>query len=198
MATKDEIKDSAYYCFAHYGYEGTTMQDIAKAVGLKKQSLYSHFESKEELYQIVLQEQRRQIAGELIACYSRLKGKPPEELLQGIFKCCVAIFSDRERLLLWKRTLIHSSTDDGHVTGLAGPEIWHFDMADDSVYEDVKSLYPALADRTTFQTLFISYMLMIQGYLDWMMLKGFDPDSWQMVWTNFWDGAESLFLRETN
>jgi len=76
MATKEQIKDSAFYCFAHYGYEGTTMQDIASAVGLKKQSLYAHFGSKEELYRAVMKEQYRQIALELYDAYINLKEKP--------------------------------------------------------------------------------------------------------------------------
>lgn len=36
-------------CFAHYGYQGTTIDRIASAAGVTKGALYYHFRDKEEL-----------------------------------------------------------------------------------------------------------------------------------------------------
>jgi AcrR family transcriptional regulator len=41
--------DAAVRLFSEHGYTGTTMRDIAKAVGLLPGSLYSHIDSKETL-----------------------------------------------------------------------------------------------------------------------------------------------------
>lgn len=41
-------------CFARYGYEKTTLDDIGKAVGLNKASLYYYYKNKESIYSDVI------------------------------------------------------------------------------------------------------------------------------------------------
>jgi len=47
--------------FAHNGYHGTSMNDVADAAGVTKPVLYQHFESKRELYLALLDEVGRQM-----------------------------------------------------------------------------------------------------------------------------------------
>ncbi len=47
--TKERIFEVALDLFAQKGFEGVSMREIAEAVGIKKASLYSHFESKDAL-----------------------------------------------------------------------------------------------------------------------------------------------------
>lgn len=47
---KDEILAKSLELFANQGYFGTSMDDIAKAVGIKKASLYSHYSGKESIF----------------------------------------------------------------------------------------------------------------------------------------------------
>lgn len=46
---KEEIKAAGIKSFAAYGYAKTTLEDIASMMGMKKNSLYYYFESKEAL-----------------------------------------------------------------------------------------------------------------------------------------------------
>jgi len=57
---KERILSAAKNLFSRFGLEKTTMEDIAKAAGKGKSSLYYYFKSKEEVYAEVI---RKEIAG---------------------------------------------------------------------------------------------------------------------------------------
>jgi AcrR family transcriptional regulator len=48
--TATRIKEVARTHFAKNGYEGASLADIATDVGIKKQSIYTHFKGKDELF----------------------------------------------------------------------------------------------------------------------------------------------------
>ena len=53
--TKQEILDIALELFSTRGYEATSVLQIAEAVGIRKASLYSHFESKQEILDCLME-----------------------------------------------------------------------------------------------------------------------------------------------
>ena len=53
--TKQEITKAALELFSAQGYEATSVSQIADAVGIRKASLYSHFENKQAILDAVLQ-----------------------------------------------------------------------------------------------------------------------------------------------
>lgn len=46
----NQLKEIALHQFALHGYEGASLATIANEVGIKKQSIYAHFKSKEDLF----------------------------------------------------------------------------------------------------------------------------------------------------
>jgi len=51
---KEQIIDAAEELFAYYGYHKTTLDDIARKIGIKKNSIYYYFESKEVLLNSII------------------------------------------------------------------------------------------------------------------------------------------------
>lgn len=55
MNTKDRIAQEALYLFSEKGYTATSVRDIAAAVGIKDSSLYIHYESKQKIFDYVIE-----------------------------------------------------------------------------------------------------------------------------------------------
>jgi AcrR family transcriptional regulator len=55
---KEEILKAGSACFARYGYEKTTMDDIGRLVGLNKASLYYYYKNKESIFSEVILKER--------------------------------------------------------------------------------------------------------------------------------------------
>jgi AcrR family transcriptional regulator len=76
---KQEILDVATRLFAERGYEGTSMNDVAERVGMRKASLFYHFATKEALYEAVLDRLVASLETALEAIYVN-SGTYPERL----------------------------------------------------------------------------------------------------------------------
>lgn len=54
VSTKERILEEALVCFSENGYRGTNLRDLAQRLGLSKSALYKHFESKEDIWNSLL------------------------------------------------------------------------------------------------------------------------------------------------
>jgi AcrR family transcriptional regulator len=53
--TKERIFEASIDLFAQKGFDATSMREIAEAVGIKKASMYSHYKSKDEILEKILE-----------------------------------------------------------------------------------------------------------------------------------------------
>ena len=81
---KLQIISAAKQCFAQYGYDKTTLDDIGKRLGLNKSSLYYYFKNKEEIFTAVVLEEADSIVDGL---QTEMESKTsPEEKIQLYMK----------------------------------------------------------------------------------------------------------------
>jgi AcrR family transcriptional regulator len=76
--TKARIVDTALELFARRGYDAVSVRDIARAVGIKDSSIYSHFVSKDEILDTIFGLMRREF----------IAGLPAEADLERILEKC--------------------------------------------------------------------------------------------------------------
>lgn len=50
VTTKEKILEAALELFSQRGYDGVSVRDIARAVGIRESSLYNHFENKRAIF----------------------------------------------------------------------------------------------------------------------------------------------------
>lgn len=58
-STKSVFLKKALILFSEKGYDGVTVQDIAKAVGVTAPALYKHYKGKRELFDAIIDESRK-------------------------------------------------------------------------------------------------------------------------------------------
>ncbi len=57
---EQRILDAATDLFVHYGYDKTTVGDVARKAGISKGAIYLHFESKDNLFEgLLIREMKR-------------------------------------------------------------------------------------------------------------------------------------------
>ena len=87
--TKEKILDAALVSFAENGYKGTNLRDLAAGMELSKSALYRHYESKEDIWNAVIDRME--------AYYVSRFGSP--EKMPPAPKSCDELFSMTMRML---------------------------------------------------------------------------------------------------
>ena len=96
---RDQIVAAATEHFSRYGYDKTTVSDLAKAVGFSKAYIYKFFESKQAIGEMICANCLQQIEAEVRAAVDEAE-RPPEKL-RRMFKAIVEaslrlLFQDRK------------------------------------------------------------------------------------------------------
>ena len=96
---QEQLFDTAAALFAEKGYHGTSINDLARAMGLQKGSLYHYFKSKEELLFRLLDEYITAALNE-IEKICALEDPPSEKLRQFMLFYSGFYAGDSDRLVL--------------------------------------------------------------------------------------------------
>lgn len=117
--TKEKILDAALVSFVENGYKGTNLRDFAAGMGLSKSALYRHYESKEAIWNALLDQME--------AYYNERFGSP--EHLPKIPGSCEELFHlamhmvdftiHDEKIILTRKLLLTEQFHDDRVKKLA-------------------------------------------------------------------------------
>jgi AcrR family transcriptional regulator len=81
-ATRERLVAAAYDLFGRHGYEGTSIEAILEATGVKRGALYHHFDGKKALFDAVLDRAVARIA-ETSGAAARAAGPDPVAALRA-------------------------------------------------------------------------------------------------------------------
>jgi AcrR family transcriptional regulator len=102
--TRQEIVDAALNLFAEKGFFGTSMREIARAVGVRESAIYHHFTNKEELLNTLMREAGEARAQRFDEALEKHKDLPVRELLthiaQGMLESWVEVRNQKLYRLL--------------------------------------------------------------------------------------------------
>jgi AcrR family transcriptional regulator len=99
---RPQVLDATLGLFLQHGYEGTSMEAVARAAGVSKPVVYACFAGKEELFRALLAREEERILGEIQAAFAGADlTKPEETLIEGFtgFLGAVASSPDVYRLI---------------------------------------------------------------------------------------------------
>ncbi|WP_054025493.1 TetR/AcrR family transcriptional regulator [Bacillus sp. FJAT-28004] len=83
--TAERIKLAALTMFTESGYEGASLSEIAKAVGIKTPSIYAHYKSKEQLFLQLIQEVIVEEHNQFIELLQDMEQDPIKEQVHRLF-----------------------------------------------------------------------------------------------------------------
>ena len=117
--TKDRILNEALILFAEQGYRGTNLRELAARLGLSKSALYKHYESKEAIWNALL-DRMEAYYGERFGSAEHMPEVPKsgEELLALSMKRIAFTVQD-ERVILTRKLLLTEQFHDERVCKLA-------------------------------------------------------------------------------
>lgn len=102
MGTRERILDVAKTCFARYGFNGTSVDRIARQAGVSKGALYWHFPGKFEIYRAVMEAQALELS-RFFEPASALAGEDPVRFLIRRGGEQLELFdADTDLACLWK------------------------------------------------------------------------------------------------
>lgn len=92
---ENRILDAASELITHYGYDKTTVSDIARQAGVSKGAIYLHFDSKERLFDTLIMRETLSITEELL---DRVDNDPNGGTILSLYKHSLMIIGEHPLL----------------------------------------------------------------------------------------------------
>jgi AcrR family transcriptional regulator len=189
--SRQKILEAAFECFSKECYCSVTLAEIAEKAGIKKPSIYAHFNSKEELFLETLDIEVNRVYIHINKIISDGQTENTETIMHKILLGSIDYIKD-DMLVgrFWSNLLFAAPVE---LCGQVSPGI---DKFKDFIYKTVLKLIEQGVDSGSIrkqepQDLAYSYICLLEGNL--LMAtnsKRFSMDKADMSWKLFWDGIK--------
>ena len=117
--TKEKILDEALISFVKNGYKGTNLRDFAAGMGLSKSALYSHYESKEAIWNALIDKMEKYYASRFGSPEHLPETPKTVEEFYSLVMQMVSFTIHDEKIILTRKLLLTEQFHDDRVKKLA-------------------------------------------------------------------------------
>jgi AcrR family transcriptional regulator len=116
--TRGRILHAALGLFAEYGFHGTSIRDLAAAVGINSATLYSHYPAKEDILASLIELGHSGLVAGLRTALSTVDTSPARQLA-ALVRAQVLMHADYPLLALVANTELHALSPEKAASSLA-------------------------------------------------------------------------------
>ena len=192
MDKKEEIIKAMFEVFSEKGHSAS-MSDISKKVGIKPQSIYSHFESKDQIVWLALE---KEIESKFESLRSKLESFENESCEIALKEIAVYIFdyfNDYKRLKFWRNI---SLIQNEELRKKCRDKIRSMEAANGKKMIGIfqAGVKNGEIKSNNLEGMMNLYVAMIQGILDGMLLYNDSSidmkDYANKTWDAYWEGIK--------
>ncbi|MHB8873932.1 MAG: TetR/AcrR family transcriptional regulator [Myxococcaceae bacterium] len=179
--TRRDILDAALDLFAKDGFHGTSVREIARAVGVRESALYHHFPSKDAILEALTQElgpgRFEQVAGPDVGGLLDAVGprKVLHELAHGLFLLWTTPGEQKFLRIMMTEGLRAGGSGGIHPSAVLGQAV---DKVTGLFTEMMRRKLIRKADPVVFARAFMGPMMMMR--MMYLVLPGGPPKKWQL------------------
>lgn len=182
-----KIQEAAIKLFAENGYEKATMTEIAKAVGIKKPSIYAHYENKQEIFLSIIEELSSVYVAKFKEEIDKYRNLSVEEQLYSVLESTRLFFQHEDLGLFLKRMLLFPPNE------LEGLLLKRYEEFENQLLQIIRELFEKGIDVEEIQHRDVNEL--VDAYihlLDSCFIQLFDPDEelvkkrLKAAWSFFW------------
>ncbi|MGE5405610.1 MAG: TetR/AcrR family transcriptional regulator [Candidatus Saccharibacteria bacterium] len=188
--TRHRLKQAALLKFSEAGYEAASLADIAKEVGIKTPSIYSHFASKQALLLEIWEDLLTEYSAHMTETIGAAGQMPVKEGLRHIVTQYGRFFKeDTIKYYFWGRLLMFPPPEfKERILG----DTW---AADAPVFEKIYEIASAGIEQGVLRDVAIediasAVAILKEGYISWLIF--YDPqnaaEQTERLWNLFWNG----------
>ncbi len=141
---REEVLDIASETFLSKGFDGTSINVMAREAGISKESIYRYFGSKEDLFLAVVERELEVYKNSMLDTISHFQGKTLKEALFSVAEATLQVASHDRTLAL--RRLIFQMSANGSKVGThyfqSGPDIAYKNLLRLFEYYKPESAFP--------------------------------------------------------
>lgn len=183
----EDLQHVAAEHFSRYGYEGTSLANIAADVGIKKPSIYAHFDGKEDLFNSVLEKAADKEYAFWISYFQTSTEMPIEKRLYGLLSAFLHRYETDTECRFWLRSAFFPPT---HLYDLVMKKFYSYLDHCEETLTDVftEAIKDGEMKDVGAEKACIAYVSMLDGMFVEMLYGGRERTerriqaSWELYW----------------